>query len=199
MEDGSAPVGPVSINLIDHETWENADFVDIDDKGSFHISKLAPERYRIEAQGPAGSYVKSIRFGERDITSDNLDLTPGIGGAMEIVLSANAGSVTGVVRDRDGKPAPFAMVELWSASLSELPNGATADGTGRFRISDLAPGDYRVAAWDIANPSMLQNPDFLARFEGSATKVSLAESASASVEVTVNDRDSTTAEIAKLP
>ncbi len=199
MEDGSTPMGDISINPIDQETWKNAEFVDVDDKGSFHILKLAPERYRIEAHGPPGSYVRSIRFGERDITPDNLDLTAGIGGTMEIVLSPSAASVTGVVRDKDGKPAPFAMVELWSASPSELPSGANADGNGRFRISDLAPGDYRVAAWETVNPSMLHNPDFLARFESSATKVSVPESASVSVDVTMNDRDTTWTEIAKLP
>jgi hypothetical protein len=166
---------------------------------NFLIGELLPERYRIEVAGPPGSYVKSILFAGRDITPDNLDLTTGTGGTMEIVLSPRAASVDGVVRDKDGKPVPFAMFELWSASLSELPRASNADGNGRFRISGLTPGDYRVAAWETVDSSMLQNPDFLARFESSATKVSLPESASASVEVTINDRDSTAAEIAKLP
>jgi hypothetical protein len=46
---------------------------------------------------------------------------------------------------------------------------------------------------------MLQNPDFLARFEASAQKVSLRESANASVDVIVNDRETTASEITKLP
>jgi protocatechuate 3,4-dioxygenase beta subunit len=199
MLDGSAPTRDASINLIDRETWENASDVEIDAKGNFRIPKLAPVRYWMEASGPSGSYTKSIRFAGRDIARDDLDLTAGIGGTMEIVLSPNAASITGVVRDKDGNPAPFAMFELWSASHAELPRASNADANGRFELSGLTPGDYRVAAWDTASPSLLQNPDFLAHFEGTATKVSLAESATVSVEVTMNDADSTAAAIAKLP
>ena len=200
MEDGSTPVDPVSINLIEYDPMLAPGDSETDGKGNFHIGKLLPERYRIEVNSRAKSYVKSIRFGGHDITPDNLDLRSGIGGAMDIVLSPSAASVAGVVRDKDGNPAPFAMVELWSASRSALPQTPTADSNGSFNFSNLTPGDYWIAAWDTVDidPSLLQNPDFLARFEGSATKVSLRESANASIEVTMNDHETTAAEVAML-
>jgi len=54
-------------------------------------------------------------------------------------------------------------------------------------------------AWDAVDTSLLENPDFVARFTDSAKTISLQEAAHLSVEVTVNDRDTTAREIAKLP
>lgn len=76
---------------------------------------------------------------------------------------------------------------------------SNADGNGRFQWSNLAPGDYRVLASDTVDPSLLQNPDFLVRFTGTAKTISLREAANVSVEVTMNDRDAMATEIAKLP
>jgi hypothetical protein len=199
MEDGSPPSEPVSIQLLEYDPLTGQESFEGDDKGEFFAGHLLPERYRIDAYGPPGSYLKSVQFAGRNINPDDLDLTAGIGGTLELVFSPHAASVGGTVRDKDGNPVPFAMVALWPVSTSELPKASNADGNGRFRWSNLIPGDYRVLAWDTVNPSLLQNPDFLAAFEGSAKRVSLQEAAIASVEVTMNDQDAAAAEIGKLP
>jgi hypothetical protein len=199
MEDGSPSAEPVSMQLLEYDPLAGQESFEADDKGDFFAGHLLPERYRIDAYGPPGSYLKSVRFAGHDITPDDLDLTAGIGGPVELVFSSHAASVGGTVRDKDGNLAPFAMVALWPVSRSELPKASNADGNGRFQWSNLTPGDYRILAWDSVNPSLLQNPDFLAAFTGTAKKVSLQEAANVSVEVTMNDRDAAAAEIAKLP
>jgi hypothetical protein len=199
MEDGSQSAEHISMQLLAYDLLAGQESFEADDRGDFFVAHLLPERYRIDAYGPPGTYLKSVRFAGHDITPDDLDLTAGIGGPMELVFSRNAASVAGLVRDKDGNPAPFAMVALWPVSRSELPKASNADGNGRFQWANLPPGDYRVLAWDTVNPSLLQNPDFLAAFTSTAKRVSLQVAANVSVDVTMNDRDATATEIAKLP
>jgi hypothetical protein len=67
--------------------------------------------------------------------------------------------------------------------------GAAADRDGRFEITDLAPGEYFVAAWEDVDPEMLGDPAFRARFQNDAVRVTLDEGGSASADVKVISRE----------
>jgi hypothetical protein len=53
-------------------------------------------------------------------------------------------SLAGVVRDASGAVLPGVTVEAASPALIEKVRTAVTDGTGRYRIEDLRPGDYTV-------------------------------------------------------
>jgi hypothetical protein len=57
---------------------------------------------------------------------------------------AQQASITGVVRDSSGAVLPGVTVEAASAVLIEGVRSAVSDGTGRYRIEELRPGDYVV-------------------------------------------------------
>ena len=54
------------------------------------------------------------------------------------------GTIAGVVRDASGAVLPGVTVEAASPALIEKVRNAVTDGTGRYRIEDLRPGDYTV-------------------------------------------------------
>src|SRR5687768_5232768 len=53
-------------------------------------------------------------------------------------------SITGVVKDSSGAVLPGVTVEAASPALIEKARIAVTDGTGQYRIVDLAPGEYSV-------------------------------------------------------
>ena len=53
-------------------------------------------------------------------------------------------TIAGVVRDASGAVLPGVTVEAASPALIEKVRNAVTDGTGRYRIEDLRPGDYTV-------------------------------------------------------
>src|SRR6187401_3337887 len=55
-----------------------------------------------------------------------------------------AQSIAGVVRDASGAVLPGVTVEAASPALIEKVRNAVTDGTGRYRIEDLRPGEYTV-------------------------------------------------------
>ncbi|MDP9206667.1 MAG: carboxypeptidase-like regulatory domain-containing protein [Gemmatimonadota bacterium] len=175
------------------------------DDGTFEIHGLVPGKFRVNVAGqPGGSYVKYIHFGGLDVTHDDLDLTSGSGGALEVLFSPKAADLSGFARNENGDAVPNASVTLWTPgrtanSAPDAPRVANTDQNGSFQLSNLAPGEYRIAAWEDIEPGLAQNPEFRALFESKAAKVTLQESAHATVEIKLIGRDATVAEAAKLP
>jgi Carboxypeptidase regulatory-like domain len=164
--DGPGTVAQTRVDLIENfhlgrirqPTFEKKD------DGSFTIGSLDPWTYRVQVDPlPANAYVKSIHFGDLDVTSKDLDLMRGTGGRMlEIVLSAHAAEVSGTVRDSKG-----GIVSLWRDGFPKVT--ATTDQNGGFQFGNLAPGEYHLAAWNNDVPSDLR------KFENQAVAVKLGE------------------------
>jgi protocatechuate 3,4-dioxygenase beta subunit len=89
---------------------------------------------------------------------------------LEIAISDNAASVTGVVHDDDQKPVPGAFVLLAPEpplrDRDDLYATAPTDENGRFQLRGLTPGDYEVYAWQYAEAiTAYRDPDFLGKYQ----------------------------------
>jgi len=174
------------------------------DAGTFAIHGVVPGVYQVQVlQAQPGTYLKSVRSGNQDITKTGLDLTSGVGATLDILFSPNPADVSGTLHDSTGAPLAGITVTLWTpgapqSSLFEQPKNSRTDANGAFKISGLAPGDYRVAAWDMSDLSMIQAPEFRAKFEGKAVKVKLSENSHETVDVPLIPREATDAAAAEL-
>ena len=127
-------------------------------------------RLNVTAGIPAGTYVKSIRMGGEDLLRSSLHVTGGSPNPIEITIGTDGGTVTGTVLDSSGRAFTNATIAL----VPDLPNRAhveayrntTTDSDGNFRLSAVAPGNYKVLAWDWASPDSWQNADFIRGYEG---------------------------------
>jgi Carboxypeptidase regulatory-like domain len=172
-----------------------------DDAWIFH--NIGPGTYRMGLGGPDGTYVKSIRFGNQDITTSFLDTTSG-GGALEMVLSPHAAEVTGMVQDANGQPLSGVTVTLWMPGLPtygtlDQARSTGTDATGHFRFGNLRPGEYRIAAWEKIEPGMGNVPDFHVSFDSSATPLKVSEDSHQTVQPVLISRERIEAAAATLP
>ncbi len=139
--------------------------------GSFAFPSVALDRYRVQTRNlPEGTYVKSVLFNGQDVTNWVVDLIGGISGQLEVVLSQDAGEVSGQVRDVKGNAVPASWVSVWrtDGGLSggtKTADVAITDSAGAFRIGNLPPGQYRVVAWEEVEYGLAQAMDFCRRFE----------------------------------
>src|SRR5207244_3264679 len=60
--------------------------------------------------------------------------------------SSAQSSIGGVVRDSSGSVMPGVTVEAASPALIERARSVTTDGSGRYAIVDLRPGEYTITA-----------------------------------------------------
>src|SRR6266581_6011105 len=90
-------------------------------------------------------YVNS-RYGKRAIMRVSRLVVGLFVAALLIPAAAHAqGSITGTVQDTSGAVLPGVSVEAASPELIEKVRTGVTDGTGQYRIENLAPGTYMVS------------------------------------------------------
>jgi hypothetical protein len=159
--------------------------------GSFHLDGIAPGDFRISTiHGvPEDAYVQSIRLGDDDVLEGGLHLTGPTNALLQVVVGANAGSIEGSVVDSRNQPlANWTVVFVPDGRLSrrtDLYKNVSTDGSGRFRMHGLTPGDYKLFAWQDLQTGAWEDPEFMRTYEGRATPVHVNEGTNNDVQLTV--------------
>jgi len=166
--------------MVGFDSFENGSnpMVTVGDDGTFSIrGTILPDRYHPwVGHQPKGCWVKAIRYENRDVKDEGIDLTNGITGPVEVVLSRNAGDVSGVIVDEDGKPVPGATVILLPKSATYLTRyAAGTDYQGKFEFQPVRPGEYTVLAWEDAAYLSWFDPEFLKPFMSKGVALSVTE------------------------
>jgi len=154
--------------------------------GSFTVNNLAPGDYQIQVSG-ARLYLKSARLGLTDILG-GVHIAGNTNDRLEIVLTADPGSVEGAAIGTRGGPAANATVVLVpnvGRKHFDLYRSVVTGTDGRFRFQDLAPGDYKLFAWDDVETGAWQDPDFTRLYESRGLLVHVAEKSKENVQLNV--------------
>ena len=138
-----------------------------DAQGGFVIPGVPHGRHTISVIDlPADIYLVAVKDGLRNLLGEglqtdtaNLDVT--------VTLARRAAKIRGVVTGTDGEPLPWAKVVVAPENRSENHRFATttADEYGRFRFDSLAPGDYRMYAWNELEGAAYLNRNFMQRYD----------------------------------
>lgn len=150
------------------------------DHTSFTIADATPGTYGIEGNPPPPFYIKAATLGGRDLIHDAVPVAES-GGQLEIVLSDDSGSIDGTVQDSDGQPPARATVMVLQEG--KLPRNITAGADGHFKLANLAPGDYKVYAWDDIQQVEYADPDWMQRMGGKAQSVTISPGQSAMLKL----------------
>ncbi len=192
---------PPSVQLRSTDTSVNSGFAgssEVNEDGTFHLRSVLPGVVRVHLFNlPENTYVKAIIFGGQDVNGKDLDLSNSSGGEMQIVVSPNGAEVTGAVRDADGKAVPSAVVQVCDKS-GEVSKTANTDQNGAFDLKGLAPGEYRVFAWEDRGDGIVADPDFRKAFESKATVVKLSEKSHENIEPLMIAKAAMDVEAAKI-
>lgn len=150
-------------------------------KGEFHFPTLLPIKYRLLVR-PRGQplYVKSVKLGDQDVANRILDLSGGVPGPLTVVCSAKVAGLTVTVRDGKEKLMAGALVVLAPEPLvpellDEQPTGV-ADQNGVAVLNGLAPGRYRLYAWESLPAGASRDVELLERMADQSVVVELKES-----------------------
>jgi protocatechuate 3,4-dioxygenase beta subunit len=148
--------------------------------GAFTFPNIWPLTYTVNVSGIcANCYVKSIRYAGSDVSEAGVDF--GEEGELEIVVSASAASLDGVVVDRQRRFSSGATIMLAPVDHPERISSGKTDERGMFHFGGLRPGAYHVFAWDSEAPGA--SPEGLAPFQTQATTVTLEENAKKELEI----------------
>ena len=137
--------------------------------GVFDIKAVAPGRYCVEVQPmPEDSYVKTVTLDGAAVVRGILDLRAGAG-AFHVKIATGKGTarISGIVQDASGRPTPAAwayLVPEGDETLEQERHSMTASD-GSYSFSGIAPGHYRLFAWETAGdpegPLVLANAELV--------------------------------------
>ncbi len=148
------------------------------DDGSFSVEGVTPDRYRLMLMNiPQATYIKSIRVGDQDALAGGFELSSGALVNVQVTLGIGVGEITGVVQNAKQQPAPGATVTLIPTPAKEertdLYRVASTDQNGQFQLQGIAPGEYKLYAWEDIEPGVHTDPEFLKAHEARAEKLSI--------------------------
>jgi hypothetical protein len=125
--------------------------------GAFALDGVPPGRYEVAVHVlPESGYVKSVKYQDRDLSDNRIEIGPeGAAGKLEVLMAFDGGEVSGTVEDGSGAPLPSAVVHL----LTDPPRFdqqklARTDQDGRFWFRQIRPGQYWLFALESVEPGI---------------------------------------------
>jgi hypothetical protein len=169
--------------------------------GTFTIKNVEAGAYRITASLPLAAaaagqgsaptplYLKSVRCGNADATESGVDFTGGSACDLTVTFSANGGQIEGTV-ERDSSDSQ----QQQQVIVTIVPDGprrgtdnlpvSGAGANGSFRLAGIAPGTYKVFAWDGARVDLnavRYDPEYSKPYESQGQTVRITENAKESL------------------
>jgi hypothetical protein len=164
--------------------------------GTFQFKNVPEGSYRpvVHLYGPVVNYfLKSARYGSTTISDAGFTVQPGNNLSLELTMSSRVARLTGIVLDANLLPAAGATVVLIPdpphRGVVEQYKFTTTDQNGKFSMSGLTPGDYKVFSWEFVDESEEEydadwfDPEWLKPYETKGESVHLEESGQKSVNL----------------
>jgi len=169
----------------------------VKEDGSFQLDDVGADRYTVSVAGlPDGFYITRVRSANLDVLAAGLEIAAGSPAPLDVVLSPNAGQVTGTVMDPKTQKAAVAVTVVLVPQEKERRDReafyqtTTTGPAGQFTFKTVTPGEYRVFAWEVAEYGAWMDPDFLKPLESRGEAVSIHEGGRHAIQVNLISADS---------
>jgi len=145
------------------------------------VEKVNSGQYRfvVGAMSPT-MFLKSARFDQTDILADGFSVTDRSPGILQVTLSGNGGQIQGNVLDKDGKAMrgiTTVLIPDRNRDRRDIYKTVVTDQNGQFNMLGVAPGDYKLFAWEDIEPFSYNDPEVLKQFEDKGKPIHIVESA----------------------
>ena len=162
----------------------------VKDTGAFDLDSLVGGHIFRVANLPRGWVVKRVTLNGEDITDRGMEFKAGqdVDG-IEIEVTNKSTSITGFASMANGLAKDYTVVvfpqddQKWTLPQNRWMASARPDQEGQFRFSNLPPGQYYAIAVEYVAQGEWQDPEWLARAAKTATKFTLDEGASRTLEL----------------
>ncbi|HEX4999392.1 MAG TPA: carboxypeptidase-like regulatory domain-containing protein [Terriglobia bacterium] len=161
------------------------------------------------------AYIKSIRLGDDDVLNGGLHLdgnsenvtrllrqaqdAAAVSGAeakppelaLEILVGANPGVIEGHVVNENREPVASVTVTLFADTVhnrilrTDMYRVTSTDASGRFEVTGLPPGEYKVFAWDGIERGAWLDPSYTETFESKGQSIHVEEGSAMTVDLSV--------------
>jgi protocatechuate 3,4-dioxygenase beta subunit len=149
--------------------------------GTFSLSNVPEGAFDVYVSGfPDGAYLKSARINGQETLGSGLTIARGQSlGTLELELGHSDAQIDGLVLDAEKLPISGAQVVLVPdgdrRTRTDLYRITTTDQMGRYHVSGVSPGPYKLFAWEDIEPGAYMDPEFLRPFESRAKQLTIED------------------------
>jgi hypothetical protein len=169
---------PVVVRLVPREDPDptNLPRGPVGESGVFKATGGAARVYDVEMLNLAPDlFLKAIHVGTTDVTGKGIDRTQGTVDEVTLVLSDAGGSIEGTVNGDSAPVVSAVVIAVSQTGLDMNRKEAVSDEHGHFVLKGIAPGEYRIFAFEGSGPGAPEDPDVLKQLEGFSIRVSVEE------------------------
>jgi hypothetical protein len=150
--------------------------------GRFTIEGVTPGVYRVNVLSPTNWRAKSFNVGGRDALDFLLTVTGTQEiGAAELTMTTQTSTLSGTLLDGAGRPAPAHTIIVfpddpayWVAGSRRI-RASRPSTDGRFSLSNLPAGGYRLVAVDDLEEGQWSDPEVLKQLSGAALPIAIGD------------------------
>jgi hypothetical protein len=151
----------------------------IDSNGVVTFSNVLPSLWSPMILGPyPDAYVSDVRQRGKSVFNEGLFQVEAEPESVDLIIQPKGPAIDGNVRSAAPSGIETARVVLVpqpprrkNALLYQVTN---PDSAGHFRFTGVAPGQYKIFAWESVPTSAWENAEFMAPFEGFGRLISIA-------------------------
>ena len=156
--------------------------------GTFAIPVVPEGHYRfaVQVHEPGSAYVADIRQGSFSVFDNGLQVGNAEVAPVEVEIRTNGGSVDALALGGDQKPAVGKTVVLVPIQRRQNPVlyiVGQSDAQGHVVMPNVAPGQYKLFAWDSVRPGAWMNAEFMKKIEEAGTAVTVSAGTRQSAQV----------------
>jgi protocatechuate 3,4-dioxygenase beta subunit len=186
IDGASGPGAPLLAQLTSPPPQTRTVNAAISPDGSFIFQNIVAGDYRVRVNDQY--YLKAIRFAGVDAQSGVLHIGGSDSGPLELVVGTDAGALEGRVVNERRAPDPNVKVVLVPEAILRgrltLYKTTVTDAEGRFRLERVAPGAYKLFAWEDVEDRAWLNAEYISMYEDRGRPVFIGRETSENVEVT---------------
>lgn len=177
--EGDEPVdgfrrSPVSLRPDGPYRFRTTQAVDSGER-TIRFEGLTTGLFRLVPSASTSFYLKSARYEGRDVLTEPVYIQPD-GGRFSFTLSTNGGLVSGRALIGD-EPASDAQVVLIpdDRQRRDRYRFVVTDQNGQYSISSVAPGGYKLFAWEYIRFNSWHRADVVAEVENDGERIDVEE------------------------
>jgi hypothetical protein len=148
--------------------------------GHFTIKAVPPGEWQLTVNPMPPGFLKSAKYGEEDVRFTTLHLDSASDAALNIVVSMNTATVEGKLETSSDDSARAGILIAAIGPNHDFPRfyyEAITDPGGKFRVSGIAPGKYKVFALENMDAQNFRTPEAADQLGNLGETIDIAEGA----------------------